>query len=85
VRLAWPTEANEVFVVAPNALIDRWRAGSVKFHEWSTRSLALASAPRQGEMLVRLVTSFETEATEIDQLLDLSGSLADVAGAAARA
>ena len=26
VRLAWPTDANEVFVVAPKAMIERWRA-----------------------------------------------------------
>ena len=48
VRLAWPTEANEVFVVAPNAMVERWRAGGAAFHEWSTRALAPERAPAKG-------------------------------------
>jgi threonine aldolase len=74
VRTAWPTEANEVFVVAPGALVERWRAAGARFHEWSTRSLAEEKAPRAGEMLVRLVTSFETASSEIDNLI---GACAD--------
>ena len=30
VRLAWPTEANEVFVVAPNAMVERWRTAGAR-------------------------------------------------------
>ncbi|MFY9969659.1 MAG: low specificity L-threonine aldolase [Roseiarcus sp.] len=70
-RLAWPTEANEVFVVAPNAAVDGWRAAGARFHEWSTRSLAPDQRPGDHERLVRLVTSFETQQSEIDQLLGL--------------
>jgi threonine aldolase len=68
VRLAWPTEANEVFVAAPIPLVETWRAAGARLHEWTTRSLAPENAPRKGEMLVRLVTSFETEQSEIDRL-----------------
>ena len=71
VRLAWPTEANEVFVVAPDATVEAWRAGGAKLHDWSTRSMARERAPREGETLVRLVTSFETKAEEIDRLVAL--------------
>jgi threonine aldolase len=71
VRVAWPTEANEVFVVAPKAMVERWRAAGAVFHEWSTRSLSPERAPRNGETLVRLVASFETESSEIDRLLSL--------------
>ncbi len=71
VRLAWPTEANEVFVVAPDETVRSWRAGGAKFHDWSTRSMSREQAPRQRETLVRLVTSFETSAEEIDRLLAL--------------
>jgi threonine aldolase len=71
VRLAWPTEANEVFVVAPNAMVERWRAARAVFHEWSTQSLAPERAPRKGETLLRLVASFETESSEIDRLLSI--------------
>jgi threonine aldolase len=72
VRIAWPTEANEVFVVAPNALVERWRAAGARLHDWTTRSLAPEKAPRTGETLVRLVTSFETASTEIDRLMEVS-------------
>jgi threonine aldolase len=79
VRLAWPTEANEVFVVAPKAMVERWRAAGAVFHEWSSRSLAPDSAPRNGETLVRLVTSFETESSEIDRLLSICAEVRDSA------
>jgi threonine aldolase len=71
VRLAWPAEANEVFVVAPTAMVERWRAAGAVFHDWSTRSLAPERAPLKGETLVRLVTSFETESGEIDRLMSI--------------
>jgi threonine aldolase len=70
-RLAWPTEANEVFVVAPKVAVEAWRAAGAQFHEWSTRSLAPEQMPGDGERLLRLVTSFETEQSEVDQLLGL--------------
>jgi len=81
VRLAWPTDANEVFVVAPNALVAAWRAAGAKLHEWSTRSLAPDRAPRTGETLVRLVTSFETEPGEIDRLAAVCAGVPDSAAA----
>ena len=81
-RLAWPTEANEVFVVAPDALIAEWRAAGAQFHDWSTRSLAPGRSPRAGETLVRLVTSFETGQVEIDRLVALCSNLAKAAAAA---
>jgi threonine aldolase len=70
-RLAWPTEANEVFVVAPNAAVEAWRAAGAQFHEWSTRSLTPGQSPGDHERLLRLVTSFETEQSEINRLLGL--------------
>ncbi|HXE25979.1 MAG TPA: low specificity L-threonine aldolase, partial [Roseiarcus sp.] len=82
VRLAWPTEANEVFVVAPTATVERWRAAGAKFHEWSTRALAPERAPRKGETLVRLVASFETASSEIDRLLELCAGVPASAAAA---
>ena len=82
VRLAWPTEANEVFVVAPKAMVERWRAAGAVFHDWSTRSLAPERAPRKGETLVRLVASFETESSEIDRLMSICADVTDSAAAA---
>jgi threonine aldolase len=72
VRLAFPVEANEVFVVAPNATLARWRAAGAKFYDWSTRSARSDLAPRTGETMARLVTSFETSEAEVDALLALT-------------
>jgi threonine aldolase len=82
VRLAWPTAANEVFVVAPTAMVARWRAAGAMFHEWSTRSVAPERALRNGETLVRLVTSFETASSEIDRLIGCCAEVRDPAAAA---
>jgi threonine aldolase len=81
VRLAWPTEANEVFVVAPKAMVERWRVAGAVFHDWSTRSLAPERAPRKGETLARLVASFETESGEIDRLMSICADIRDSAAA----
>ncbi len=72
VRLAWPPEANEVFAVAPNELVSRWRQEGAKFHDWSSRAIAPALAPRDGETFIRFVVSFETSAQEIETLLALA-------------
>ena len=69
VRLAWPTEANEVFVIVPNELAAAWRAAGAKFHEWRTRSVAPERAAREGETTLRLVASFETSDKEVDALI----------------
>jgi threonine aldolase len=82
VRLAWPTDANEVFVVAPSGLAERWRASGAWLHDWPTRSLAPERAPRKGETLVRLVASFETASSEIDRLIGVCADLPDSAPAA---
>jgi threonine aldolase len=82
VRLAWPTEANEVFVVAPADMVGAWRAAGVAFHQWSTRSMSGEVTPGEGEALVRLVTSFETSPDEIDRLLALCGRVESAAAAA---
>jgi threonine aldolase len=72
VRLAWPVEANEVFVVAPAQRLAAWRAGGAVFHEFPTKSIPLARAPRAGEAVARLVTSFETSTGEIESFLALA-------------
>ena len=81
VRLAWPTEANEVFVVAPGETVGRWRAAGARLHDWTTRSLSADRMPRPGETLARLVTSFETKPDEIDRLVGLCAGVASAAPA----
>ena len=71
IRTAWPTDANEVFVVVPTACVARWRSAGAAFYAWPTRAIAPDRAPGFGETLIRLVASFETNDRDIDSLLTL--------------
>ena len=72
VRAAWPTDANEAFVIAPDAILAEWRAAGAKFYDWSTRAIPASQAPVAGESVIRLVTSFETSDAEVDAMIDLA-------------
>jgi len=72
VRPAWPTEANEVFVIAPTGRGERWQALGARFYAWPTRALASSLAPREGETLYRFVTSFETRDEDIAAMIALA-------------
>ena len=68
-RLAWTPQANEVFVVATPATAARLAATGAHFHTWSTAGLAEPDRPAEGEILLRLVTSFATTTDEVDAFL----------------
>jgi threonine aldolase len=72
VRLAWPTQANEVFPILPSGLDEALRAAGAVYHPWSDLSLAAGEEVGPGERLVRLVTSFATEERLIDRFLDIA-------------
>jgi threonine aldolase len=64
-RLAWPCEANEVFVIAPAARVAGWRARGLKAHRWTDMAYVGALAP--DEEIVRLVTSFATTGESVEE------------------
>jgi threonine aldolase len=68
-RLAWPCEANEVFVIAPAARIAGWRAQGLKAHRWT--HAALSGVLSQDEEIIRLVTSFATTQADVAAAADL--------------
>ncbi|CAA9356353.1 MAG: Low-specificity L-threonine aldolase, partial [uncultured Microvirga sp.] len=70
VRLAWPTEANEVFPILPASLDVALRAAGAVYHPWSDLSLPAGETVGPNERLVRMVTSFATEEPVVDRLLD---------------
>jgi threonine aldolase len=74
VRLAWPTEANEVFPIIPRAMDQALRAAGVQYHLWTDVSLAPDEAVNEGEALIRLVVSFATEDSQVDRLLEIARS-----------
>jgi len=68
VRPAWPTQANEVFVVISRALDKKLRAAGAQYYDWPQGSLSQPASA--DETVIRLVTSFATQEDEIRQLLD---------------
>ena len=74
VRLAWPVEANEVFVVLPKSKIQHLRAKGAVFYEWSVESLPPSERPKPEESLIRLICSFMTAPEQVTAFLEAAKS-----------
>ncbi len=75
-RLAWPVEANEVFVTLPKKIHERLLAAGAVYHPWpgagpqGDRSPG-DRTPGDDEILVRFVTSFATTKQDVVDFLGL--------------
>jgi threonine aldolase len=69
VRLAWSVDGNEVFVVMSETMEQNLLAQGFKFYRWRQEAMDGADKPKAGEVLCRLVCSWQTEATHIDQFV----------------
>lgn len=74
VRLAWPTEANEVFPIIPQALNQRLKAAGIIYNPWTELSLPEAERVAGNEVLIRLVASWATREEDVHKLLDIASS-----------
>ncbi len=81
VRLAWPTEANEVFAVLPRGVDEALKASGARYHPWSELSLHPDEAVKEGERLVRLVVSFATEEGDVRRVVEIARGAARQAAA----
>ncbi|MBD8893800.1 threonine aldolase family protein [Roseibium litorale] len=70
-RMAWPTEANEVFAIIEKVQADRLRQNGAVFHPWPEHAIPAELKPSENEICVRLVASFATESTETERFLSL--------------
>jgi threonine aldolase len=78
VRLPWPTQANEIFVVLPRWIDTALKAAGALFYEWPFPLAGETSAPPgEDEVLVRLVCSFATEDAEVERFLAVARNSAD--------
>jgi threonine aldolase len=71
VRLAWPRQINEVFPIAPRAILAPLSAAGARIYEWTSRAVSPDLAARSDETFLRLVCSFETSDAEVDQLVEI--------------
>jgi threonine aldolase len=67
VRIPWACEANEVFPVILRQAEPALRAAGASFYDWGGRGLEPGEELRSHEMQLRLVTTFQTRAEEIEQ------------------
>jgi threonine aldolase len=65
-QIAWPVEANAVFVSLPDGVIARLRDSGACFYDWAE--------PAGGRTLVRLVTSVSTPETSVDEFLAIAST-----------
>lgn len=72
-RLAFEPGGNEVFAILENGLDAKLRATGAVYHPWPADSLPVAERTGPGEVLVRLVTSWQTTAAEVDEFSALLG------------
>ncbi|GBR71272.1 low-specificity threonine aldolase [Gluconobacter kanchanaburiensis NBRC 103587] len=63
VQLPFETQGNEIFVIAPDRLVEELAAAGYAFYRWPTPEGVSGT-------LIRLVTSFYTRAQDVDALLD---------------
>ena len=72
IRLGWPAQANEVFPILPRSVDQALRAAGILYHPWSETSLPDGQRVGREEVLVRLVTSFATEQSEVRDCLEVA-------------
>ncbi len=69
-RQAWQTTSNEVFAVVEGEASERAIEKGARFYDWGVpREMPKLLGP--GQKLIRLVTSFSTSASEVDEFLSL--------------
>lgn len=64
-QLAWPVQANEVFLILPKTKASELQAAGASFYEWYPQGLPLNTILREDEAFIRLVTSFATTDEDI--------------------
>ena len=76
VRAAWPTQANELFFVLPKAMHDALTAAGAVYYEWPVTGLPEDDELGEGEVFVRLVTSFATTTAEVEAFVAVAAGAA---------
>ncbi len=69
VRLPWPTQANEIFAVVPEGVAAALAAEGIRAAPWGSLSLPEGFVIGAGERFLRFVTSFATEAAQIERVV----------------
>jgi len=69
-RLAWPAEANEIFCIVEKERAELLKQKGAVFYTWNPPR-SKQELLGENEVLLRLVTSFATEANQVDHFIEL--------------
>ena len=72
IRLAYPVEANQVFLSLPKQLAQQLRDSGAEFYDWYPSALPAEFALKPEEDFIRLVTSFATTDNDCNKLIELA-------------
>jgi threonine aldolase len=70
IELAWPVRANELFVIMPKGLASHLQLVGAEFYEWPENTLPETIRLADGQTYVRLVTSFSTQDSQRELLIE---------------
>ncbi|MEZ0172143.1 low specificity L-threonine aldolase [Microvirga sp. TS319] len=76
VRLAWATQANEVFPIIPASMDKALKEAGILYHPWTELSLPAGETIGPDETLIRLVLSFASQEQDVRKLLEIARSAA---------
>jgi threonine aldolase len=71
-HLAWQAKTNEIFCIMEKDRADRLKQQGAMFYAWNPPHSKQALLG-ENEVLLRLVTSFATQAQQVDQFIDILG------------
>ncbi len=72
IRLAWPCEGNEIFAIIPKRTEQKLKKAGAEFYQWYSHGLPAHESLSDTEVLVRLVTSFNTRAEEVNEFVKIA-------------
>jgi len=70
-KLVWPVQANELFVIMPDDLAASLQEAGAQFYHWYPDALPPGMKLNGGEVIIRLVTSFTTQDEQIEKFCSL--------------
>jgi threonine aldolase len=76
VRLPIMPQANGLFPIMRQEIVDALKAEGAAFYPWPDKGLPEAERARPGEQMMRLVTSFATRDEDIDRFLAIAAEAA---------
>ena len=72
VRFPWEVQGNELFPIIPASVCTALQGAGAVFYEWPHRSLIESLKPKTNEIMVRLVTSFQSTEQSIIRLVEIA-------------